>query len=733
MHFTANVARVISLSVVWGTLLVAHFRRRRQNGDGQNLPLSLDSHASDPLISVTCGGAAGAEFPESRRQDTTLASPERSATESSRISDDGTSLVRRLLSAIGSFMSPSPAEEQAAVALVDQSFADSMNIIKAIAFSLDLPTHLPESFYAKLPFRRSGSNDNLKALMEELELLTFYSKSNGFLNALVQEEVSLELVQQTVGKLENVAIYLLAAYFPADGLEASVASDLNLLRCLEVPAARDLTPFPSSPPKDHLIRFGHCQFQFASFLANLSVLPEAVTTLSQPCLKFWLEMWSTSQDVRLQLLSTKIQYNLLAHNCLSSEHSDEVQREEEKCIPNLPEGERPRFYLPSSTFHDASTISQNTTLRGPPVIYGPDVFQLDKRDDSPGSPPPKVDVIFINGMLGSVFHTWRQRDSSNAGSEEHFLGSCADSSSSIHQMSPCPGQISCWPQAWLSEEFPEARILGVNANLRPFVWNPICPAEKTKRRIDQRARDILQQLLLAGVGRRPIVWVAHSAGGILTKEMLKLSATWVPESSSTALLHRKESSHPPLHTTNFVASTGRSVRDDEYVDPSVSENALFGCGSGDRMNVDTIVTGSAVDMEEPSAVARQTKGIIFLSVPHRGNQSMMFLYHFPMVFTLTPEAKQLQQNNTSIISLHNWFLEWASKHPLQVLNLVEDRETVINRWYSVHLVQPEPQDLEFSEVVLVDTNHTDICKPRDRQDEVYVRVADFIRRLMEST
>lgn len=41
-----------------------------------------------------------------------------------------------------------------------------------------------------------------------------------------------------------------------------------------------------------------------------------------------------------------------------------------------------------------------------------------------------------------------------------------------------------------------------------------------RRRIDQRARDILQQLLLAGVGRRPIVWVAHSAGGKSTNYSL---------------------------------------------------------------------------------------------------------------------------------------------------------------------------------------------------------------------
>lgn len=91
-------------------------------------------------------------------------------------------------------------------------------------------------------------------------------------------------------------------------------------------------------------------------------------------------MWSTSQDVRLQLLSTKIQHNLLAHNRLSSERNDAAQGEEEKCISNLPEGERPRFYLPSSTFHDVSTISQNKTLGDSSVIYGPDVFQLDKRE-----------------------------------------------------------------------------------------------------------------------------------------------------------------------------------------------------------------------------------------------------------------------------------------------------------------------------------------------------------------
>lgn len=57
---------------------MAHFRRRRQNEDRQNAPLSLESHASDPLVLAACEDAAGAEIPESWGRDTALTSRERS-------------------------------------------------------------------------------------------------------------------------------------------------------------------------------------------------------------------------------------------------------------------------------------------------------------------------------------------------------------------------------------------------------------------------------------------------------------------------------------------------------------------------------------------------------------------------------------------------------------------------------------------------------------------------------
>lgn len=108
-------------------------------------------------------------------------------------------------------------------------------------------------------------------------------QSDKFLKAVASTEVSYDLIRHTANKLKNVAVFLLAAYYPTDELEANAPTDLNLLLCLDVPAVRDLTPLPTSRPKDHLIRFSYCQFQFASFLANLSLLPEAINVLSMSC------------------------------------------------------------------------------------------------------------------------------------------------------------------------------------------------------------------------------------------------------------------------------------------------------------------------------------------------------------------------------------------------------------------------------------------------------------------
>ena len=108
------------------------------------------------------------------------------------------------------------------------------------------------------------------------------------------------------------------------------------------------------------------------------------------------------------------------------------------------------------------------------------------------------DVIFIHGLLGNIFRTWRQNDKCKQASDYTWS----------------------WPISWLAKEMQEMRILAVDYFTYLSDWNVKCPPEK--QTIEQRSQHILDNLIAAGVGEKAIVFVGHSMGGLLIKQMLIL-------------------------------------------------------------------------------------------------------------------------------------------------------------------------------------------------------------------
>lgn len=127
-------------------------------------------------------------------------------------------------------------------------------------------------------------------------------------------------------------------------------------------------------------------------------------------------------------------------------------------------------------------------------------------------PPPgetqAVDIVFFHGLQLTNYraaykHTWE---------------------------STVQDKRICWPQTWLSSDFPKARILTVSYNSSAF---------NTSRNVTQPFRDIAKDVLTmlvehAQVGQKsPVILVGHSLGGLLIKQLCAEAASFVQRSRRT--------------------------------------------------------------------------------------------------------------------------------------------------------------------------------------------------------
>jgi hypothetical protein len=70
--------------------------------------------------------------------------------------------------------------------------------------------------------------------------------------------------------------------------------------------------------------------------------------------------------------------------------------------------------------------------------------------------------------------------------------------------------------------FPNSQMINVNRKMPDSVVDylsvPFCYV--CRRNLEYRSKELMKKLTEAGLGSRPIVWVAHSMGGLLVKSML---------------------------------------------------------------------------------------------------------------------------------------------------------------------------------------------------------------------
>uniref|UniRef100_A0A8C5K545 Protein SERAC1 n=1 Tax=Jaculus jaculus TaxID=51337 RepID=A0A8C5K545_JACJA len=257
------------------------------------------------------------------------------------------------------------------------------------------------------------------------------------------------------------------------------------------------------------------------------------------------------------------------------------------------------------------------------------------------SQPIKADVLFIHGLMGAAFKTWRQQDSERVLTEKALEDE--------------DRYTTCWPKTWLAKDCPALRIISVEYDTNLSDWRARCPMER--KSIAFRSNELLSKLRAAGVGDRPMIWISHSMGGLLVKKML-LEASKKPELST------------------FI---------------------------------------------------NNTRGIIFYSVPHHGSHLAEYSVNVRYLLFPSLEVKELSKDSPALKTLQDDFLEFAKTKNFQVLNFVETQPTFIGSMIKLHVVPVESADLGIGDLIPVDVNHLNICKPKTKDAFLYQRTVQFIR------
>lgn len=318
------------------------------------------------------------------------------------------------------------------------------------------------------------------------------------------------------------------------------------------------------------------------------------------------------------------------------------------------------------------------------------------------------DVIFVHGLVGSVFKSWRQGsialdehgkrvNSDNitpttellpGGPAESFPddGNSTKPSNNNNGNSEQSFNTHCWPKDWLPEDVPGLRILAVDYPTALSSWRTDCDLNKDTLR--QRAIHVMKQLEAANVGQRPIIWVAHSMGGLLVKQMLVLCDEYIEQSKN-------------LQKNNAEI--------DKFKDaPSFKEKML-----------------------------EQTKGIVFYSVPHRGsNLDWIERRNLQKLLLLTTEVIELQKGSPILIDLHEKFLKLidGNGQNIKFLTYLEDSVSSFGvnkvvQWKGV-LVHEDSLRFEVGPNYKLDIDHAHTCKPYCKDDITYKRTLEFIRNLV---
>ncbi|XP_050097460.1 protein SERAC1 isoform X2 [Anopheles aquasalis] len=365
--------------------------------------------------------------------------------------------------------------------------------------------------------------------------------------------------------------------------------------------------------------------------------------------------------------------------------------------------------------------------------YAPKVYPLHPRGRQQAK--PAVDVVFIHGLLGGVFVTWRQKDlKPQAASLLEGIASYEDELLTF-QESTTPKRrdpsISDTETKELIEALQQEEPLGSDWSVVypdvPLAGDE-APAGKSSSSGDAfsvSGEQWLQEPLDAGQRSFcwPMEWLPKDFPNIRViglnydSSLSQWSATGCPCEKYDGKLEKRASEFLEKLATSNVG------QDRPIIWVGHSMGGLL---------VKSIMV-QALESSDPRVrrIAENSKVVMFLGTPHRGSSVAKLKQHTSALVWPSTEVRELEENSTQLLHLNKTFLravDHLGPRKPEIISLCEGRPTVLTSFkVPIHVVPESSARIDAGDFYLTSEDHLNLSKPICRQSFLYQRLVGAIQ------
>lgn len=134
-------------------------------------------------------------------------------------------------------------------------------------------------------------------------------------------------------------------------------------------------------------------------------------------------------------------------------------------------------------------------------------------------------------------------------------------------------------------------------------------------------------------------------------------------------------------------------------------------------------------------IAKNTKGIIFLGVPHKGSPIAKWKQHMQVIISPSIEVKEMEEGAPRLLLWHTQFMHMLKSrlHNVNVVSIAEGSPTMLTTFkFPLRVVTEESANIHYGDFYILKDDHLSLSKPVFKQSFLYQRLIEVVEKASQA-